>query len=1148
MFFEKMARHLLCLLLVFGAITKVSSQQQDHLSLILKKELDRNVRVLHQKEPPLYLLTYRVDDITTYSVNAVFGNLIYSDSSRERILTIQVRLGDYNLDNFGELKGDASDYFSYVKQINFPLDDNSAAIQQILWRETDLAYREAFGRYEKVKANRAARVENDDKSPAYSSAGPYTFFEPPVNTDFDIAEWEQKMRLYSGLFNREPDILGASSTLRFSVERKYFVNSEGTSIVQNRTASYLHINGLTQAEDGMELPLFKSYFAHYPEELPQDQSIIKDVEKMISTLLKLRSAPQVDSYTGPAILSNEAAGVFFHEIFGHRVEGSRMKSDADGQTFKQKTGEPVLNTDLTVIFDPSLRFYHGMPLNGSFFYDEEGTPGDRVEVVKNGILSDFLMTRTPIDYFPKSNGHARAEAGYQPVSRQSNLIVQTSRPYSDSQLRQLLLEEAKAQGKEYGYLFQTVTGGFTTTGRYYPNSFNVNPLEVYRIFVDGREDELVRGVDLVGTPLAMFSQIGAAGSETGNFAGMCGAESGIVPVSCCSPALFVKRIEMQKKAKSSHTAPLLSRLSDDIDAETDNFETLVFKAMKDEINRNLQELSIEGLQSPYYISYLLTDAEIKSASSTLGSLVHSFSKPYRDQETQLFVGTHQHNNLHYFDENSLLGSSSGGNSLRIPKDNSYRGVRNSLWSSSDREYKKAAEAMESKKSAIQQQNLSSEILSLPDFGQTDVNEYNIIKEKEDPVYQSQIENLSLQLSTVFLDFPDLVNSGAEVMSYRANVYYSNSEGIRYVQPFLLNAIRVYAETLSADGELLMDYFTVYTKCFRDLPSPDELITKARNMAGILQALRTAPVMDESYSGPVIFTGEAVGEIVAQTFIENKGGVLASRKNIYSTPDFARWYAPYLPAENTLENMVGKKVISRDLSLIARDRMTEYQGVPLIGSFVVDAEGVQPGEEFIIIKDGVLNHLLSDRIPTFRFPKSTGHKRLALSSGRMTTSLSAGVLELTAKNRTSYEKMKKKLISFAKEEDYEYAYIIPKLASQNSSVPGIDKYRTREGCYYPLYMIRVTVKDGSETWVRMGKVSALNLKSFRQVEAVSRLQQVYNTLVKGKNKKIWDGAVGFSGVPVSFIVPDALLFRELEIEKDRTGILRTLPAVESPLKP
>jgi TldD protein len=169
------------------------------------------------------------------------------------------------------------------------------------------------------------------------------------------------------------------------------------------------------------------------------------------------------------------------------------------------------------------------------------------------------MSRCPIENFPKSNGHGRAEAGYEPVARQSNLILETTQPKSYEELRKLLIQECKAQGLPYGYHIIDITGGFTITGRTIPNSFNVMPTLVYRIYTDGRPDEIVRGVDLVGTPLAMFSQIAEAGNDFEIFTGICGAESGGVPVTAISPSLFVKKIETQKKSKSQEKPPLLPR-------------------------------------------------------------------------------------------------------------------------------------------------------------------------------------------------------------------------------------------------------------------------------------------------------------------------------------------------------------------------------------------------------------------------------------------------------------------------------------------------------------------------------------------------------------------------------------------------------------
>ena len=166
------------------------------------------------------------------------------------------------------------------------------------------------------------------------------------------------------------------------------------------------------------------------------------------------------------------------------------------------------------------------------------------------------MSRSPINGFPGSNGHGRAQPGFRPVARQSNLLVLNSRPVSRSQLESLLLEQIRAQGKPFGLLVEDIEGGFTLTGRTIPNAFNVLPLVVYRVYPDGRK-ELVRGEDLIGTPLTVFSKILAADDEAAVFNGICGAESGQVPVSASAPAILVSQIEVQKKAKSQDRAPIL---------------------------------------------------------------------------------------------------------------------------------------------------------------------------------------------------------------------------------------------------------------------------------------------------------------------------------------------------------------------------------------------------------------------------------------------------------------------------------------------------------------------------------------------------------------------------------------------------------------
>lgn len=544
-------------------VPKTYGQGQDKLLGLLKEELAQQMKELKGEEFPPYHMNYRVIDVTSSVVSASFGALMNSQQYRSRTLVPQIRLGDEKLDNFRfNQMGAAMSRYQGPSVARLPLDEenNEDAVRQAIWDEVNNRYKFAVDMYQKTKAESSVNVEEEDKAPYFSEAKVEKYYEAPLPAEkmtIDMDQWAARMKEISAVFKNQPGIMKGDAIMIYTVERRYFVNNEGTEVVQNLPYARIMVFGETKADDGMELPLNLSYFAYDPADLPANDKIIADAKEMVKTLEALRVAPVVDPYTGPALLSGPASGVFFHEIFGHRIEGQRMKSENDGQTFKKMVGQLVLPADMHVYDDPTLRKYAGEDLNGFYKYDDQGVKAERVDVVVNGKLNDFLMTRTPIDGHPRTNGHARASDGFDPVSRQSNLVIETSNPKTPEELRQLLIEEVKKQGKEYGYFFKEVTSGFTFTGKGATNSFNVTPLEVYKVFADGRPDQLVRGVDLIGTPLSMFSNIIYAGNDARVFTGMCGAESGSIPVTAISPTILVNKVETQRKAKSQDILSIL---------------------------------------------------------------------------------------------------------------------------------------------------------------------------------------------------------------------------------------------------------------------------------------------------------------------------------------------------------------------------------------------------------------------------------------------------------------------------------------------------------------------------------------------------------------------------------------------------------------
>jgi TldD protein len=520
--------------------------------------LARSMKVLGQKgAPPPYFICYQITDTHRVSISASLGALGHSIQDRSRLLDVDLRVGSYQLDNTHEIRGRRSYDSRFSQPVSISLADDPAAIKSAIWLETDKKYKAAAEKLIQVKADKGVTVKEEDQSDDFSKETANQYTGEPLNISPDIATWEKRLKEYSALFNDAAEIHNSNVSFRAEAENKYFVNSEGSSLLHGRTLWQLSLYANTKADDGMELTRYESFEARVPENLPDDKTIKDTIQKLINDLIALRKAPVMEPFTGPAILSAEAAGVFFHEIFGHRIEGHRQKSEQEGQTFTKKINQQVLPVFLSVYDDPTRQQQDKQDLMGHYLYDDEGIKAQRANLVENGILKGFLMSRSPVEGFPQSNGHGRRQAGRQPVSRQGVLVIEASKTVPWETLKQMLIDECKTQGKPYGLLFDVVVGGFTFTGRFIPQSFNVTPVMVYRIYPDGRPDELVRGVDLIGTPLTSFSKIIAAGQEAKVFNGYCGAESGRVPVSAISPPLLTTQIEVQKKYKASDKPPVL---------------------------------------------------------------------------------------------------------------------------------------------------------------------------------------------------------------------------------------------------------------------------------------------------------------------------------------------------------------------------------------------------------------------------------------------------------------------------------------------------------------------------------------------------------------------------------------------------------------
>jgi predicted Zn-dependent protease len=536
-----------------AAQSSQSTGSEPVLLRTMQQELDRAISSLSKAEPAPYFISYSANDEFNSVIIAANGAIVANINRHERIGSITVRVGGRDLDNtHGENR------FNGVVNATLPLEDKPDAIARVLWLHTDRMYKKAAQAFLEVKTNTTVHAEEDDASADFSTEKAQVSVDKPATPPkFDAREWESRIRTYSSIFSKYPEVESSQVILAVETPTHYFVSSEGSRIVTSRPLVRILALASTRAEDGMELARSETFDGASFDKLPGDDVIAAKIEKIAQDLKKLKTAPVVEPFTGPALLSGRAAAVFFHEVVGHRLEGQRQRGENEGQTFTKKINQPVLPPFLSVEDDPTLVTLGGTQLSGNYSYDEEGQKGERVSLIDHGVLKEFLMSRMPVKGFLHSNGHGRAQTGMMPVGRQGNLIVRSSKSVPDSELRAKLVEEIKKQNKPYGLYFEDIAGGFTLTLRNMPQAFQIMPLMVWKVYADGRPDELVRGVDIIGTPLAALNRIVLTGTKMDVFNGECGAESGSVPVSAAAPGMLFSEIEVQKMAQGHDRPPVL---------------------------------------------------------------------------------------------------------------------------------------------------------------------------------------------------------------------------------------------------------------------------------------------------------------------------------------------------------------------------------------------------------------------------------------------------------------------------------------------------------------------------------------------------------------------------------------------------------------
>lgn len=530
----------------------------DPVTLAMAAELERtraSLRLEDYERP--YFVAFRVVDRDNIEISGRFGALIEDARDVTRRAAVDVRVGDYAFDSSPDPSDiDFDDMIAFEPSNAAPVDGNVEALRGTLWLLADTAYKKALSSHLKKRAKKVNNVAEKHVD-SFSREPAVVFTGPTVEFKADRPRWADLVRRLSAKFRNDPGIIDGAIRITATHTRTRLVNSEGTQAVREDVLYSVGMTALSRAPDGMLLDQGQTLYGRTMGELPDEKGLERLVDEAMANLRALSAAPVADPYTGPAILEPEATGVFFHETVGHRLEGERQKDENEGRTFKGQVGQAIMPAFLNVRDDPTQARAAGLSLNGYYPFDDEGVRSRNTILVEKGVLKTFLTGRTPVEEAPQSNGHGRAQATQRPVARMGNLIVEATGAVPREALKQRLIEEARKAGKPYGLIVRDITGGSTNTSNYGYQAFKGSPRMVYRVDAQTGAETLVRGVEMVGTPLTAVNKIVAASREVGVFNGFCGAESGYVPVSTVAPATLFQEIELQRSQRQKERMPIL---------------------------------------------------------------------------------------------------------------------------------------------------------------------------------------------------------------------------------------------------------------------------------------------------------------------------------------------------------------------------------------------------------------------------------------------------------------------------------------------------------------------------------------------------------------------------------------------------------------
>ena len=520
---------------------------------------------------------------------------------------------------------------------------------------------------------------------------------------------------------------------------------------------------------------------------------------------------------------------------------------------------------------------------------------------------------------------------------------------------------------------------------------------------------------------------------------------------------------------------------------------LIFKAMQDELDRNMNELKMENVEKPFHMSYAIFSGDVLTVEASLGAVIKVDERPIRNYGVKMLLGDYDCTSDCDYNNRFLTEKSA--------VENDYGQIRREFWYTSDILYRRMATDYATKLSIRKQRIRTPEEEKLPDLLPVQAVKKVVESPEFDLNREKWVETIT-QLSKIFEKYPELFDSKVTLDANDFAYYVTTSEGVVMRQPIFDAMVMIEASVRAADGSEYSDNLCIYAPTDKTLPCIHCLSKKVDEFAKELVAYSKAPVIDEFYSGPVLFENETVSSMFEKNLISEKG-ILASRQPESMDNLFGMLFGiSNSGSKRTLEYRIGQRVLDNRLSVVNRTDLKEYAGMPLMGYYEIDANGVIPEAETVLIDSGMMRKLLNGSIPTLKTPYTTGSQRFQMEENSISSVVAPGTILVKASEGKSRAELIDEMLDMAKADGLTHAYIIKKTGGVN-------------------YVYKVDGETKEETLVQKVDVTIPALGQLRKLAGISNGEYVSNYMFKGR-------------VPCSIVTPDAILFENIELcEKDIT---------------